>query len=175
MAEFQEVVSEMASSIAASAAQRHNFKRVKIGAVQLGIYNEGDPDKSKPNPRSIVWSQEFEIIEHKIVGMKPLTQCLEDEALWKCDMEFTTLDNKPEVQDKVIAWKAGPYNVETAVKSVCMYIESKTITQEKGTDDYYQVVHIKLKEANDGSNSDITPPDTRYRVVAPPSGWMGVP
>ncbi len=130
--------------------QSGDNQRVRIGDVWLGERRETAPDTSKPNPESIDWSQEFLIIEHKRVGMKPLTQCIEVEALWVLDITFNTLDNDEEVLKPIINMKAGPHWIRTAYHDVCMYLVNKKIQQVKGTKDWYQKVILHFKEANDG-------------------------
>ncbi len=128
-------------------------KHVKIGSVELGIRNASDPDLSQPNPE-ITWTQEFEIVIHKTVGQKPLTQCTIPNGIWNLALKFNTLKGTDGgISDVLVAIRdmlAGPHRVEDALfnEGKCMFIQKKTITQPKGTKDFYHTVELQLIEAN---------------------------
>lgn len=129
---------------------KDSWRKVKIGPnVELGVRREDDLDTSKPNPLSITWTQENVIVVHKRIGMKPLTQCTIPEGLWYCDMELDALDNEMEVLDPIRKMKAGPWMIKTSFMDLCMFIESKAVTQKAGTKDWLQNLKLKFIEAND--------------------------
>jgi hypothetical protein len=131
---------------------------VKIGEVELGIRNQEDPDSSQPNPIEIRWSQEMEIVIHKTVGQKPLTQCTIPVGLWLLQLKFNTLKGTDgdinETLTSIRDMDAGPRRVYDALfkDGKCMYLQKKEIIQPKGIKDYYHSVELSLIEANGGSD-----------------------
>jgi hypothetical protein len=131
-------------------------KHVKIHGIELGIRNYSDPDLSQPNPE-MEWTQEFEIIVHKTVGQKPLTQCTIPDGLWNLVMKFETLKGTDggisEVLQKVRDLDAGPGRVESALfnSGLCMYLQKKIIKQPKGSKDFFHTIELTFIEANSGS------------------------
>ncbi len=129
---------------------------VKIHGVELGIRDYGDNDTSKPNPLEIRYTQEFEIIIHKTVGQKPLTQCTIPDGLWEVIIKFITLkgtdDGLSETLQTLKSLTAGPRKLYTALfpEGLCTYIRKKEIVQTKGAKDWYHTVEITLIEANGG-------------------------
>lgn len=129
---------------------------VKIHGNEIGVRDLDDPDTSKPNPLEIRYTQEFEIVVHKTVGQKPLTQCTIPDGLWKILVKFNTLKgpdgNISETLRNIRDLKAGPRQFFSTLfeKGLCTYIERKEITQIKGADDWYHTVEISLIEANGG-------------------------
>lgn len=163
-----------------------DFVKVKIGPVQpyngakseiknlgpetedtdfivLGVRNATNPDYSKPNPVEINWWQEFTIVEHHVVGNKPLTQCTEPEALWKCSIKLHTLASEDPATShasktlkSIYKMNAGPYWIEDSLTThagpgrICMYLEKKEIPQKAGTKDWFREITLQFKQANDG-------------------------
>jgi len=135
--------------------------KVKIHGIELGNRDHENPDRGQPNPIEIRWTQEMEVVVHKTVGHKPLTQCTIPDGLWKCEIKFNTLAKDPdsaeisEVLEKVRDLKAGPgLVIDSLMNSIggkCMYLVRKTITQRAGTKDWYHTVELEFLEANDGS------------------------
>ena len=131
-------------------------KHVKIHGIELGIRDYSDPDLSQPNPE-MEWTQEFEIIVHKTVGQKPLTQCTIPDGLWNLVMKFETLKGTDggisEVLQKVRDLDAGPGRVECTLHNsgLCMYLQKKIIKQPKGSKDFFHTVELTFIEANSGS------------------------
>lgn len=129
---------------------KDGYKKVKIGSIELGERRDDAPDTSKPNPTSIEWTQEFVIAEKAVVGEKPVTILTVPETIWKCTMEFSTLDNRPEVLQPVIELNGGPYWVEDYLLQKCMLLKKKGIKRKKGTKDWYNVVVLEFWENNPG-------------------------
>lgn len=141
-----------------------DFVKVKIGPdIVLGVRDAMEPDLSKPNPVEINWWQEFTIVEHHVVGNKPLTQCTEPEALWKCSIKLHTLASEDpatshasETLKAIYKMNAGPYWIEDSLTThagpgrICMYLEKKEIPQKAGTKDWFREITLQFKEANDG-------------------------
>ena len=134
---------------------------VEIHGIGLGVRDMDDPDTSRPNPIEIRYTQEFEVVVHKTVGTKPLTQCLCPDGLWNIIVKFNTLkgsnDGLSEALTKIRDLSAGPKKFFSALfpgkdKSggLCTYILKKEITQVKGSKDWYHQVEITLLEANGG-------------------------
>lgn len=127
---------------------------VKIHGIELGIRDQEDPDTSRPNPLEIRYSQEFEIVIHKTVGQKPLTQCTIPDGLWNILVKFNVLkgsDNGLSENLKTIrALTAGPRKFYSALfdDGLCTYIQKKEIVQTKGAKDWYHSVELTLIEAN---------------------------
>ena len=130
---------------------------VKIGdSVELGIRDFTDPDTGRPNPGEIRYTQEFEIVIHKIVGQKPLTQCTIPVGLWETIIKFVSLkgtdgdlqENLKTIRDM----SAGPRKIYTALfpGGLCSYIKRKEITQQAGSDDWYHSCELQFIEANGG-------------------------
>jgi hypothetical protein len=135
--------------------------RIEIHGIELGVRDMDDPDTSRPNPIEIRYTQEFEVVVHKTVGTKPLTQCLCPDGLWNIIVKFNTLkgsnDGLSEALTKIRDLSAGPKKFFSALfpgkdKSggLCTYILKKEITQVKGSKDWYHQVEITLLEANGG-------------------------
>jgi hypothetical protein len=81
---------------------------VKIGdSVELGIRDFTDPDTGRPNPGEIRYTQEFEIVIHKTVGQKPLTQCTIPVGLWEtvADACSPVTDAMISDKDMINSWK----------------------------------------------------------------------
>jgi hypothetical protein len=135
-------------SLASQLVKGDNYQHVYIGSIELGVRNETDPDKSKPNPSNIKWHQVFTIVEQKRVGLKPITQCTVPVALWTCAMELSTLDNQAEVLDQIIAMNAGPHRIRSHAHDHCMFLEEKDEVQVQGTKDFYRKIVLNFKEAN---------------------------
>jgi hypothetical protein len=130
------------------AEETSDEKDVLIGPLQFGKRGDiSNRSKNQPNPTKMVWSQKFIIIEQPIVGSKPTTECTEEDVLWILSTEFRLI-NESDIQ-LVKTMKAGPYWVEDAYHSVCMYLEDKQMVRVKGYKDYIVDVSLKLKEAND--------------------------
>jgi len=141
-----------------------SYKRVKIGPVELGIRDFSNPDFSKPNPSEIKWWRENNVVEHPVVGHKPLTQCTEPDTLWHCSIRLSTLADQDtatshfsENLKKLAKMNAGPWMVEDSFTThgleagrLCMYLKKPEFTQKAGTKDWYRIVDLQLVEANDG-------------------------
>ena len=146
-----------ADSEPAKVSMQDSAKHVTIHGIELGLKSVGDLDTSQPNPIELQYSWESEIVVHKTVGQKPITQCTIPEGLWSLVVRFNTLKGPEgglsDVLTKVKELKAGPGMVSTALfnEGICMYLQKKHITQTKGTKDYYHTVELTLIEANDGS------------------------
>ena len=133
---------------------------VKIGDsdIELGVRDNNYPATSRPNPIEIRYMQEFEIIVHKTVGQKPLTQCTIPEGLWEVIVKFNTLkgsdDDLSENLKTIKKFTAGPRKLYTALfpEGLCSYIKRKDIVQVKGTKDWYHTVELTLIEANGGDS-----------------------
>jgi len=130
---------------------------VWLHGIELGVRELDEPDTSQPNPLEIRYIQEFEIVVHKTVGQKPLTQCTIPEGLWKILVKYNSLKGTDgDLAQKLIDLKnlpAGPKKFISALfpnPGICTYIERKEITQVKGTDDWYHTVEVSLIEANGG-------------------------
>jgi hypothetical protein len=130
---------------------------VIIHDVELGVRNLNDPDAGQPNPLEIRYTQEFEIVVHKTVGQKPLTQCTIPDGLWNIIVKLNTLRGatSADLSQKLTDIRdltAGPKKIYTALfpDGLCTYIQRKEITQSKGADDWYHTVEIGLIEANGG-------------------------
>lgn len=139
----------------------HLAKKVRIGDVALGEINYANPDLGQPNPTSITWTQEFEIVVHKIVGQKPLTQCTIPVGLWNCRITFNTLALSLEthkistVLKTVRDWNAGPRKIWDSLwnEGKCMYLQKKEISQKAGSKDWYHSVTLDFIESNDGTGA----------------------
>lgn len=139
----------------------HLAKKVKIGDVQLGEIDYDNPDLSQPNPIEIRWSQEFEIVPHKVVGRKPITQCTVPIGLWQCQVRFNTLAGSTEnhkISETLLTireWDAGPRKIWDSLwnDGKCMYLQKKEITQKAGAKDWYHQVNLDFIEANDGTGA----------------------
>lgn len=129
---------------------------VKIHGIELGVRDLDDPDISQPNPLEIRYTQEFEVVIHKTVGQKPITQCTIPDGLWGVIIKFNVLKGTDgglsEVLKKVRNLTAGPRKLYTALfdDGLCTYILKKEITQSKGAKDWYHTVELTLLEANSG-------------------------
>ena len=129
---------------------------VKIHGIELGVRDMDDPDTSQPNPLEIRYSQEFEIVIHKTVGQKPLTQCTIPDGLWSILVKFNVLKGTDgglsEVLKSVRDLTAGPRKFYSALfdTGICTYIQKKEIVQNKGAKDWYHTVELTLIEANGG-------------------------
>jgi hypothetical protein len=129
---------------------------VEIHGIELGVRDLDDPDTSRPNPIEIRYTQEFEVVIHKTVGQKPITQCTIPDGLWNIIVKFNTLkgsnDGLSEVLTKIRDLTAGPRKLYTALfdGGLCTYILKKEITQTKGSSDWYHSCEITLIEANGG-------------------------
>lgn len=127
---------------------------VKIGDYTFNeplgeTQEDGSVPNGQPNPTRITWSKENSIKTHEIPWPAYKTCRTSKLTLWKCDMDFVivTATRMQQMQKKVD--EVGPYQVETAFKSIPMYIESFTAISEEGNDDYRFQCSIKLKEEND--------------------------
>ena len=129
---------------------------VKIHGIELGVRDLDDPDTSQPNPLEIRYTQEFEVVIHKTVGQKPITQCTIPDGLWNIIIKFNVLKGTDgwlsEVLKKVRNLTAGPRKLYTALfdDGLCTYITKKEIVQSKGADDWYHTCEITLVESNGG-------------------------
>mgnify|MGYP007037350303 CR=1 FL=1 len=134
---------------------------VEIHGVKLGVRDIDDPDTSQPNPIEIRYTQEFEIITHKTVGQKPLTQCTIPDGLWNIAIKFNVLKGSGDKSadadisktlSDIKALKAGPGLLKTALfkEGLCTYITRKEIVQSEGADDWLHSVTLELIEANSG-------------------------
>ena len=81
-------VSEGATAVVSMADSAYH---VKIHGIELGVRDLDDPDTSQPNPLEIRYTQEFEIVVHKTVGQKPITQCTIPDGLWNIIIKFNVL------------------------------------------------------------------------------------
>lgn len=131
--------------------------QVEIHGLKLGERElEGDPDTSRKNPDEIRYTQEFEIVIHKTVGQKPLTQCTIPDGLWNILVKLTFLKGTDgglqENLKALVGLPAGPKKFFSALfpSGICTYIQRKEIVQTKGTDDWYHTAEITLIEANGG-------------------------
>jgi hypothetical protein len=129
---------------------------VKIHGIELGIRDMDDPDTSHPNPLEIRYTQEMEIVIHKTLGQKPLTQCTIPEGLWSIFVRYTSLKGADgalaETLKKIKGLTAGPRKFYSALfdEGLCTYIQRKEIVQTKGTKDWMHTVELTLIEANGG-------------------------
>ncbi len=129
---------------------------VKIHGIELGVRDMNDPDISQPNPLEIRYSQEFEIVIHKTVGQKPLTQCTIPDGLWSILVKYNSLKGTDgDISDNLKSIKgllAGPKKFYSALfpEGLCTYVQKKEIVQTKGAKDWYHSVEISLLEANSG-------------------------
>ncbi|MDH7597564.1 MAG: hypothetical protein QHG98_07505 [Methanothrix sp.] len=121
--------------------------QVKIGSLELGKFDPENPDRSRPNPVRIKWSQENNVKEHDCPGTRPKTQCLNDYGLWTLTIEFVTLQR--DLLEAVRVMRGGPHVVKTYFQTLCMYLVGKDVTQEGGTKDAKQRVTLRFREAND--------------------------
>ena len=127
---------------------------VKIHGIELGVREMNDPDISQPNPLEIRYSQEFEIVVHKTVGQKPLTQCTIPDGLWTIMVKYNSLKGTDgDISEKLTKLRdltAGPRKFYSALfpEGLCTYIQRKEIVQTKGAKDWYHGVEIALIEAN---------------------------
>lgn len=149
-------------------ADEGGAKRVKIGSVVLGIRDFANPDWSQPNPNEIKWWRDFNVVEHHVVGHKPLTQCTEPEALWHCSIRLVTLADQDTSLShlskklQILAgMNAGPWWIEDSFTThgpmggkLCMYMKRPEFTQKAGTKDWYRVVDLQFVEANDGLSDE---------------------
>jgi hypothetical protein len=146
------------ASAAATVSLQDSAYHVKIGEVELGIREISDPDTSKPNPLEIRYTQEMEIVVHKTVGQKPLTQCTIPDGLWEVLIKFNTLKGTDgdlsDTLTKIKGFTAGPRKLYTALfpEGLCSYIKKKEIIQTKGAKDYYHSIELSLIEANGGDD-----------------------
>jgi len=129
---------------------------VKIGSIQLGVRDWGDPDASKPNPVYIEFTRENVVVEHKTPGQTPLTELTIPLGLRKLLLRFNCLkgpDGDISENLRIVSnMPAGPYLVkEVLYKGVCMYYINMRIVQTDKTDDWYHTVELSFIEANDGS------------------------
>lgn len=135
---------------------------VYIGtSIGLGFRDTDDPDTSRPNPVEIRYTQEFEIVTHKVVGNKPITQCTIPVGLWEISMKFNTLkgsdDDLSQTLEDVKKLDAGPRKIYTTLfrDGKCCYLRRKEIVQPAGSDDWYHTVELQFIEANGGPVDDI--------------------
>jgi len=154
---ISEIISSMTSTGArAKVSLQDSAYHVNIHGIELGIRDQDDPDASKPNPMEIRYTQEFEIVVHKTVGQKPLTQCTIPDGLWEVLIKFITLKGTDDgLSESLLAIKgltAGPRKIYTALfpEGLCTYIRKKEIVQTKGSKDWYHTAEITLIEANGG-------------------------
>lgn len=158
---FESIAADMGGNdlgAAATVSLADSAYHVKIGdaEIELGIRDPSDPDASRPNPMEIRYTQEMEIIVHKTVGQKPLTQCTIPEGLWEVMIKFVTLKGTDgdlsENLKKIKGFTAGPRKLFTALfpEGLCSYIKRKEIVQTKGAKDWYHTVELTLIEANAG-------------------------
>ena len=127
---------------------------VKIGDYALNVVAEpinpdGSVPKGRPNPTRINWSKENSIKTHEIPWPKYKTSRTSKETLWNLDLEFVVLTNSDCQEIAAIVDGVGPYKIETAFKSMYMYIKSFSASSESGLDDYHQTCSMKLIEVND--------------------------
>lgn len=140
--------------IAATVSLRDSAFHVTIHGVELGVKDVYEPDNSQPNPLEIRYTQEFEIVVHKTVGQKPLTQCTIPEGLWTILVKFNTLRGTDgDLSEKLKTIRkltAGPKKFFSALfpDGICTYIQRKEIVQTKGAKDWYHSVELTLIEAN---------------------------
>jgi hypothetical protein len=129
---------------------------VKVHGNELGIKDQNDPDIGQPNPTEIRYTQEMEIVIHKTVGQKPLTQCTIPEGLWEVVMKITFLKGSDgglsQKLKNIRDLKAGPNKIYTALfdTGLCTYLRRKEIVQTKGTKDWYHTCELSFIEANGG-------------------------
>jgi len=129
---------------------------VEIHGIELGVRDLNDPDTSQPNPLEIRYTQEFEVVIHKTVGQKPITQCTIPDGLWNIIIKFNVLKGTDgglsETLKSVRNLTAGPRKLYTALfdGGLCTYIVKKEIVQSKGAKDWYHTVKLTLIEANGG-------------------------
>jgi hypothetical protein len=129
---------------------------VKIHGIELGVRDMDDPDTSQPNPLEIRYTQEFEVVVHKTVGQKPITQCTIPDGLWNIIVKFNVLKGSDggmsEALKDIKGLTAGPRKFYSALfdSGLCTYITKKEIVQAKGAKDWYHTCEITLLEANGG-------------------------
>lgn len=115
-----------------------------------------DPDTSQPNPLEIRYTQEFEVVVHKTVGQKPITQCTIPDGLWNIIVKFNALKGSDgglsEALKDIKGLTAGPRKFYSALfdSGLCTYILKKEIVQAKGAKDWYHTVELTLIESNGG-------------------------
>lgn len=147
--------------------------QVRIGEIiTLGVPNWADPDASQPNPVNIEWTRENVVVEHKIPGQRPLTECTIPLGLRKLTLKFNCLKGPDggisENLKTVSTMPAGPYRIVEALYGhsidggVCMYYISMRIVQTDKTDDWYHTVEMTFLENNDGGIPP-SPPDVPPR------------
>lgn len=158
MAISEIINSVVGTSAAATVSIQDSAFHVKIGPVELGIKDFSDPDTGQPNPAEIRYTQEFEIIVHKTVGRKPLTQCTIPVGLWEVNLKFNTLKGSDgDLSEKLKSIKimpAGPRKLYTAFfpEGLCTYFRRKEIVQQAGSSDWYHTVELQMIEANAGDS-----------------------
>jgi len=130
---------------------------VYIGqSIGLGFRDMTDPDTGRPNPTEIRYTQEFEIITHKVVGQKPITQCTIPVGLWEIIMKFNVLKGSDGGLSQTLTdikdLDAGPRKIYTALfpGGLCSYLRRKEIVQPAGSDDWFHTVELSFIEANGG-------------------------
>lgn len=129
---------------------------VEIHGIELGVRDLDDPDTSQPNPLEIRYTQEFEVVVHKTVGQKPITQCTIPDGLWNIIVKFNVLKGPDgglsEALRDIKGLTAGPRKFYSALfdGGLCTYITKKEIVQVKGSSDWYHSCEITLLEANSG-------------------------
>lgn len=149
-------ISDIARTIGTTISMRDSAFHVKVHGIELGTREPHEPDNSQPNPIEIKYTQNFEIVIHKTVGQKPLTQCTIPDGLWEVLIKFNTLrgadGDLSEALKTIRDLTAGPRKLYTALfpEGLCTYIQKKEITQSKGSEDYYHTVELTLIEANGG-------------------------
>ncbi len=136
--------------VSSLARGRDRAFHVRIGSIELGMRQEDDPDTSRPNPSLIEWTQEFDIAEQHTTGSKPVTILTGPDPLWRCTMEFNTLNNKPEVLTPILDMDAGPRRIVDYDHDHCMLLKKKKFVQRKGTDDWYRSLILEFVENNPG-------------------------
>jgi hypothetical protein len=154
-------ISDIIASVTGSAASaivsiQDSAFHVKIHGIELGIRDQDDPDTSLPNPLEIRYSQEMEIVIHKTVGQKPLTQCTIPEGLWDVEIKAVFLKGSDGGLQQALQdlrdLTAGPRKIFTALfpGGLCTYLKKKEIVQTKGTKDWYHTGTFSFIEANGG-------------------------
>ncbi|MCX8207526.1 MAG: hypothetical protein N3G75_06805 [Methanothrix sp.] len=124
------------------------YVRFAINGVVFGSLDEsGLENRNDPNPRSIRWSQENNIVVASIPGFVDKTQCTDRRGLWRLDVRIRTLTR--EKRDFLRDLGPGPHRVTTSLQSRCMYLRSKEAEQVEGEDDLTWMWNLSFIEAND--------------------------
>lgn len=128
--------------------QSPGYTRFAINGIVFGSLDEnGLESRNDPNPRSVRWSQENEIVVAPIPGFVDKTQSTGTRGLWRLDVRIRTLTR--EKRDALRDLGPGPHTITTSLQSMCMYLRSKEAEQVEGEDDLTWMWNLSFIEAND--------------------------